>query len=302
MKKSNLSVYLINLDHANQRRKKSIYQLDKFDINPIIIHAYNGHQTNFPFHQYRHLSRGKWWDKNTFKPGAFACYLSHAKCWEQIAIGKEPYALILEDDMIINDKAFQKFITQNIPSNFDILFINSSISLLLDLTSFDEIQKSDHFVPFNKILMNLLIHNKFNDSLTPGGYGYMVSKKGAIKLLQMMKKDRICMGVDYAIIFNSLNNKDIEKIKKLPYIPNYLQVYLNNLHDDTLNSNSKRVELSSYIYALSPPISYHHGESDIRHDVVSDFSVFNMDQNFFNSMKLFMKATTKKLKSKIRKR
>lgn len=298
MAKYNFPVYLINLEHVYERREKSIEQLDRLEINPIIVPAYNGHDKDFPFRNYKHLSRGKWWDKDIFKPGAFACYLSHAKCWEKIAMGSAPYGMILEDDMIINQEAFQKFNIENIPDSFDVLLINSSISKLLELTSDKKNIYTEIFVPFNEILLDLLIYNKFNDNLTPGGYAYIISKEGAVKLLEMMKKDKICMGVDYAIIFNSLSNNDIEKIKTLKEVPNYLQIYLNNLQKDASHSNKNRVELNSYIYTGLPPISYFHGESDIKHEVFIDFSVFNTNNNFLNKMNPIMKKLINKFKNK----
>ena len=102
MNNFHIPVYFINLERDQERREIGIKQLHKIGIKPHIISAYNGHQKNFSFYKYRHLSRGKWWDKNVFKPGAFACYLSHAKCWRKIAAGNSPYGMILEDDIIIN--------------------------------------------------------------------------------------------------------------------------------------------------------------------------------------------------------
>ncbi len=286
MTKFNFPVYLINLEHEHQRRKNSIKQLDELEINPKIVPAYNGHQKDFPFHQYRHLSRGKWWGKNVFKPGAFACYLSHAKCWKKIAMGSAPYALILEDDMIINYEEFQKFNIDNIPNSFDILFVNIGVTRLLELTSFKESQVSENFISFNKTLLDLLIHNKFNDNLTPGGYGYIVSKQGAVKLLKMIERDKVCMGVDYAMIFNSLSNDDIKIIKDLKEVPHYLQVYLNNLNDDASSSSYERISLNSYIYTLPALITPYHGESNIKHEINTDFNVF--DHNILNKFKSYL--------------
>ena len=287
MKKFNFPVYLINLEHEYKRRQNSLKQLDELEINPRIISAYNGHQKNFPFYKYRHLSRGKWWEKDVFKPGAFACYLSHAKCWKEIAMGNAPYALILEDDMIINQEEFQKFNIDNIPTSFDILFINIGVTRLLKLTSFKKDQFTEDFFPLRKTLLDLLIHNKFNDDLTPGAYAYIVSKQGALKLLKMMDKDKICMGVDYAIIFNSLKNQDINIIRDLKKTPHYLQVYLNNLKDDISSTGYQRNSLDSYIYTLPALVSPYDGESNIKHDIFTGYNVF--EYSVLNKLKSYFK-------------
>lgn len=297
MTKFNFPTYLINLEHEHQRKKNSLKQLDELEITPKIVTAYNGHQKDFPFNQYHHLSRGKWWEKDVFKPGAFACYLSHAKCWKEIAMDSAPYALILEDDMIINQEEFQKFDIDNIPNSFDVLFVNIGVTRLLKLTSSNKSLATKDFASLNDTLLDLLIHNKFNDDLTPGGYGYIVSKQGAVKLLRMMEQDKICMGVDYAIIFNSLSNDDIETIKTLKEVPHYLQVYLNNINDDASSSNYERSSLNSYIYTLSALITPYHGESNIKHEIFTDFNVF--DHNVLNKLKSYFSRANTYIKGKM---
>ena len=276
MTKYNFPVYLVNLENAHERRESSLKQLHELEINPIVVPACNGHQKDFPFYQYRHLSRGKWWEKNVFKPGAFACYLSHAKCWEKIAMGSAPYAMILEDDMIIDHKAFQKFNIDNVPNSFDILFVSIGVTRLLKLTSFDKSQTTKDFASLNESLLDLLNHHKFNDNLTPGSYGYFVSKKGAAKLLEMMKQNKVCMGVDYAMVFGSLDNIDIEKIKKINDIPGYLQVYLDNIDSDASALNQERTCLDSYIYTLPALITHDDNVvSDLKHEIYVDFNIFD---------------------------
>lgn len=273
------STYLINLEQDHNRRKSSIDQLQTLGITPHVVPAYNGHQKNFPFYEYRHLSRGKWWNKSVFKPGAFACYLSHSKCWKTIASGHAPYSLILEDDITTNNEALEGFNINNLTVPFDIIFVNFGVTRLLNFTSFKDKSLTKNVVSLNKILIDLLINNKLNDNLTPGSYGYIVSKEGATKLLLMMEREKICMGVDYAMIFNTLSNKNIETIKKLKNIPEYLQDYLNNINDKAFYSDRNRVTLNSYIYSPQPLI-YHkdEAESSLKHEILTDFNIFNYDR------------------------
>lgn len=283
MAKYDFPAYLINLEDDIERRESSLEQLNKIDIHPIVVPACNGHQKDFPFHKYRHLSRGKWWDKEVFKPGAFACYLSHAKCWETIASGSAPYAMILEDDMVINQDAFRTFTIDIIPDTFDLIFINQGVTDFLQHVSFkDDISSEVKFISLNKALLDLIQHGTFND-LQPGSYGYIVSKNGAKKLLQIMEDTKVCMGVDYAMVFNSLKDDDILTIKTHKNIPHYLEIYLDNMKDDAVSSSYKRIHLNSYISTL-PALVKHDYEpaSTIQHEIYSDFTIFN-DNNFFQS-------------------
>jgi len=282
MTKYNFPVYLINLEHDTLRKDNSVKQLDALYINPVIISACNGHQKKFPFHQYSHLSRGKWWDKTIFKPGAFACYLSHAKCWEKISTGSSPYAMVLEDDIIINQEAFKQFGMKDLPNSFDVIFINYGVTQFLNFTSFKPTELKNGFIPVKESLRDLIIHKHFND-VQPGSYAYLVSQKGAKKLLQIMTRHKVCMGVDYAMVFHSLDKKDIEDIQKLHNKPLYVQCYLNNLRDDSLAQNYKSIILDSYIYTHATVVEHDYSpKSSIDHEVYAEFNVFKY--NFFNKI------------------
>ena len=142
-----------------------------------------------------------------------------------------------------------------------------------------------------------LNHNKFNDNLTPGGDGYIVSKKGAVKLLKMMEQDKICMGVDYAMIFSSLTDNDLDIIKNLNEIPHYLQVYLDNINDDATSLNYKKISLDSYIYNSPALITINDIESDIKHGIFTDFNVFN--DGILNKLKSYFSRGHAFIKGKI---
>lgn len=283
MAKYDFPTYLINLEDDIERKKSSLDQLHKININPIVVPACNGHQKDFPFHKYRHLSRGKWWDKEVFKPGAFACYLSHAKCWETIASGSAPYAMILEDDMIINQDGFRTLTLDIVPDTFDLIFINQGVTNFLQHISFkDDISSEEKFISLNKVLLDLILHNAFNN-LQPGSYGYIISKNGAKKLLKIMEQTKVCMGVDYAMVFNSLKNDDISTIKTHTNIPHYLEIYMDNMRDDTVSSLYKRIHVNSYIYTLPALVKHdYEPESTIQHEIYKNFTIF-YENNFLQS-------------------
>ena len=86
--------------------------------------------------------------------GEISCFLSHLKCWEKIVREKLLVTLILEDGMIFYPDKFRPIINSN---NFDIIFTNDNMK-------------------------------NINNTLT--GYGtqsYILSYKGAVKLLDTIK-------------------------------------------------------------------------------------------------------------------
>lgn len=274
MTEKQLPVYLINLAQDIERRGRCLEQLAAIGIKPHLISAYNGHQEDFPFYRYRHLSRGKWWYRNVFKPGAFACYLSHARCWRQVAAGNSNYALILEDDIIIDEQAFSEFdINLN---SFDIIFVNWGVRRLLGHTMTAEGLPDSGLVALNELLVSLMEKGEFSDNLTPGAYGYIVSKCGAVKLLALMEREKICMGVDYAMIFGTFSDRDIERIRGLESIPSYVHNYLDNIGDRDFYSNPDRITLDAFVSVGSALVSHNDGgESRLQHSVFREFDVFN---------------------------
>ena len=58
--------------------------------------------------------------------GTIGCFLSHVSAWEQIAVLKSPYAIVLEDDVDISSlKALHAFTP---PDDAEIVFLNDRMS------------------------------------------------------------------------------------------------------------------------------------------------------------------------------
>ena len=272
----NIHVYLVNLERDHERRERTTGQLSQLGITPIVVTACDGHAKNFSFSKYRKYSRGKWWDSSVFKPGAFACYLSHIKCWERIAQNSAPYGVVLEDDIIINLESFSKFtVDRNVESEFDIIFINHGVCRLFSMLSERDRHLNDSFMRLNWLFVQLVLKNKFHNNLSPGSYGYICSKKGAKNLLRITNKEGIYMGVDFAMLFNSLENADLNDISKLNNLPKYVRIYLESIKDNA-DSGENRITLNSFLCIPTPLVSHiDTEESRIKHDVLHSFEIFD---------------------------
>ncbi|APE44821.1 glycosyl transferase family 25 [Sulfitobacter alexandrii] len=53
----------------------------------VAVHSGDRHAPRYPF---------------PLSPGEVGCFLSHRKCWQEIADGSEPFSLIAEDDLVID--------------------------------------------------------------------------------------------------------------------------------------------------------------------------------------------------------
>ena len=268
---------MISLDRDRERRAHALEQLNTIGIEPSIVSAVDGHDEQFNFKHYSHLSRGKWWDMKKFKPGAFGCYLSHAACWRRIRDNADAFWLICEDDMVIENASFDKLMEAVFPADFDVIFANAGTARFLDPVISPGERAVRYFEPLNNVVRRLVTAGKFTDQLTPGSYGYFVSRKGASKLLDIMEREKICMGVDYSMVFGSLSAFDMKAINQHPLTSSYLEIYLDNVQCDAERLwPGPRISLQSYVWS-GTPVFRHRADfgSSLDHEKFLGFNVFD---------------------------
>lgn len=225
-----LKIYAIHLAHATARRTALEAELQRLGQPAEFIEACDGHAPGFSFADHADLllpsQQGQ-----TFKPGAFACYLSHSYAWARIADGPDPYALVIEDDVVFQPDAFAHWAQCPMPEGFDLVFVNYRMFKLAAAAGwpvdFAPLANPDRwmdralaaepagprpgpaYVPVADTLGTLFAARYYRDPLwyAPGGDGYLVSRAGARRLLDMMSRRKIHMGVDYAMVLNSLSRE-----------------------------------------------------------------------------------------------
>lgn len=135
------------------------------------------------------------------------CALSHIKAWKTLVKNKDEYALILEDDVnLVNnfDKEMYNALN-NVPENYDMLYLgytvgtkdgshNMSTLITQTLTGVKQTGK----------IINDAIHIPFFPMAL---HSYILSYKGAKKLLSKFENDKIFNHIDFQLTFykNDLN-------------------------------------------------------------------------------------------------
>ena len=116
--------YVINLDRVPERWQEMSKRLDELGISVERVSAvdgssfinglpecYDGATVRFP----RFMSAGE-----------VACFLSHRECWKKLLESDEEWALCMEDDLTISDRAVQFMKDTNwIPSRVKILQLSA---------------------------------------------------------------------------------------------------------------------------------------------------------------------------------
>ena len=292
---SKVPFYVINLKSAHDRRKNIRQQFAEIGLKARIVPAYDCHDENFPFFLYRELA-GQWWDDyERFKPGAFGCYLSHAKCWLKIARGNAPYGVIMEDDIKLNSQSFESLFLQIDSMSFDVIYINRRMH---NWTTRAETHDTDAFCRVAPLLYRLILDGTYSKNVpAPGTDGYIVSKNGAYKLLYMMRSRKISMGIDYAMALNTLSQEEIDSLKAVPddKLPFSVRCLLRN---ETCQLKSETpVCIDSYIYKQCMVSTIHSMPSTIRHNTFRSNKLFNTQPSSFWRGRVFRDPLTSHIRN-----
>lgn len=96
-------IFIINLDRSVERYQHALAQLAAWPDLPIErISAADGRVlSDAELNQYYSLSLNQQHYHKLLKPGEKGCYISHIWCWQQIVAQQLDFALILEDDFIV---------------------------------------------------------------------------------------------------------------------------------------------------------------------------------------------------------
>lgn len=100
--------FVINLDSSIDRWKNIKKRLDDLGITAERISAVDGRKKSDPEirdilypmnYEYRYLF------PRLLSKAEIGCFLSHRKCWQKLVDSDDEWALIMEDDLIISDRA-----------------------------------------------------------------------------------------------------------------------------------------------------------------------------------------------------
>ncbi|HSI47155.1 MAG TPA: glycosyltransferase family 25 protein [Ideonella sp.] len=267
-----MRLYVINLERATDRRASVEGQLGRLAPLTEFIPACDGHAVDFSIETYADLLapdlRG-----GTFKPGAFACFLSHAMAWERIGSGAEPYGLVLEDDIVLNESGIANFPLLAVPPDADVVFVNSRMHKLAIaaewLPDYSAIANADRwmdrtmeqntrplpdiptFYRVATVLERLFSANYYGDSFfATGGDGYLISKAGARRLTAMLHSRKIRMGVDYAMVLHGLTPDFVQNATKsqLEIMPTFCRNFVLRERAWLARNDAQAMGLQTYIY------------------------------------------------------
>lgn len=99
------NIFLINLDRSTERLKRAAQQIEATGSTFERISAVDGATlTDERIAEVFDAQTAKRRFQYDLTAGEIGCYLSHVKCWERIIDDNLDYAIILEDDLLLDSK------------------------------------------------------------------------------------------------------------------------------------------------------------------------------------------------------
>ena len=190
-----MDIYLINLKDSVQRYQKISSRLNELNLPFKRVEAIYGKSLDS---EYVNQISCKLTEKETsirypqtLTLAEIGCFLSHRICWNLLINSNEEYAIILEDDIHISDRAAKYFkSTEWIPKNLSICNISVPYNKEYNLKI-----TSSKIIDDNSVLVNSF-------KSIGGTLGYVISKKYAQKAYEA--SERLYCPVD-EFLFNKKN-------------------------------------------------------------------------------------------------
>jgi len=194
--KKELKAYVISLENP----ELLFTNLKKQNFNPILIKAVDGNKLTEK-------------DKNnnanqffaTFGPNkTIAIAMSHIKAWKKIVESGDPYGIVLEDDVIIDNEFYNNVMIhlRKLPKGYDLFYLGC-------------FGCQNNFNPLNVIFHLLGLGNfnfkKINEcinkpSVALATHAYIISRNGAKKLIKELE-GKIYFHIDFCIQLLAIDNK-----------------------------------------------------------------------------------------------
>jgi hypothetical protein len=206
---------------------------------------------------------------------SIAIAMSHMKAWRTFLKTEQPYTIIFEDDAIVEKDFCNKLSTnlKYLPKDFDLLYLgcfgcqNSTNTLSFIFSLLGKGNQNNKIINeyINKPYIALALH------------GYMISRKGAIKLLKMLEGN-IYYYLDY--ILQDLNQKNIINVYSL----NERLVYQTSTDSDVSST-----AINTHPLLLNKTLSKFYIDEKCRASYLTTVSIFRIGEiNFTISSILFI--------------
>lgn len=195
-------VFVINRAKDTERLLGFSKSCRKWGIQFDRLEAVNCAAPDFDFRPYEKDIAETFYGKTQFLRGAVGCFLSHSAAWRKLLESDFSHAVICEDDAVFLGPIPRRACDYQMPEDFDLVYLNQRLSGSRSHPS----ESIGSFFRFSSVFDSakaILTASKLMSA--PGGEGYLLSRRGAGKILRIFQEMRIYMEVDWFLFFHSLS-------------------------------------------------------------------------------------------------
>ena len=169
------------------------------------IEAIDGHDPLAPLFLYRRLVRDAFWDGDRIKPGALACAASHMAAWRRMLADGAEAALICEDDARIVAGPEALAAAAAAASGADVVFVNDRATDWRAAGAASGDAEDDMDLRSAPALAAAMAASGARPGAgglapAPGADAYLVTRRGAERLLALLDRVGLVAGVDWLIL------------------------------------------------------------------------------------------------------
>ncbi len=195
-------VRYINRDKDVDRRESITRDCDRFQIPHERFPAITYDRQQFHEKGYGRYVGESYCGTNLFIPGRVCCQISHSLIWRETATSSS-WTLCCEDDAKFIAKPTRKIADMGIPEDADFVFCNiePARGLFTDEAYAKYRSTAPAAIPIEEAAMLKLGLHESGKQQEPGAQGYLLSPKGAAKLIEIWDEMKIVNFTDWTLFF-----------------------------------------------------------------------------------------------------
>jgi len=186
-----IPVLIVNLDRDEERFVRTVTQLQRYPIlSPLRLSAFPGRI--LPDHVCHILTGNAWSHEHK---GTLGCFISHVSAWETVARDEAAnFTLVVEDNAEFSNCELLANLV--LPPNCDLAFCNSR-------TAYPGQGRDPHSVLFRSVDRVPAFVESHGHAV--GTDGYILTPRGARKLIEFVTADRLFSHVDLRMLAYGIN-------------------------------------------------------------------------------------------------
>lgn len=161
--------------------------------------------------------------------GTLGCFMSHLAAWEAINAGDSDFGLVLEDDARFHG-CVTPDLSRLLSAEYDLVFCNNRLQPIKDIDGAGTAPLKEAGAPaeYKIIPLHEAVVRRPQDQKAPGGDGYLLTKRGAKRLMEGVAVHGIYGDVDWFLLSCGVRQEEFAKLPGSSNFRRKIQLFRNH--------------------------------------------------------------------------